>query len=290
MATRNEPTPPGNKIAAVMGLFNHDPSLQSASHIMDAATEKSSKGPSHRVSKNKKYLSSRDLPVGGHTRPIASHPKETTELTRKANSSTALEPANHLTGSLKAIHEELLLNAVECLSLEEQASSKRLVEIASYDTEKFPTRRTPASEFSPFHLEVTDKDGDSVRDLRGITGECQEELNTLAKEWMKAQRKIACLGIEVMGPKQFTGLGSKRSGISKTRLNRAISAARARQEAEKGAKTIHRIKGEEIQRISREATSEAKTQGKVRHIPIIYYYDVYFKPAFYVPGAMGTSY
>lgn len=85
---------------------------------------------------------------------------------------------------------------------------------------------------------------------------------------MKTQRKITCLGIEVMGIEHFGGLRSKGSGISKERLNTVASASREQQKAEADFNSVLQIQGEEVQGVTREAISSSKVQGKVSVIAI----------------------
>lgn len=264
MARRNEAIQRySKKVVSAIGLLGRTPPPHSVPRRIKGTTVGDpSKRRAHRVSKNTKHASFNYPVLGEYTG------SKTTELSGKANSSAAVDLTNHLTDCIRATHEEIHQNALESVALEEQSSSRHLTEIVSCDEEKLSTRRMDASEPLHFHYDITDKNGDKIRDIRGIFDESEKELNTLVGEWIKTQRKIACLGVEVVSMGQVASLGSKKSGISKARLNRAASVAREHQKSEDGAKSMLRIRSEEIQQLTREAASGSKVQGKVRP-PII---------------------
>lgn len=186
-----------------------------------------------------------------------------------------------MAASIRATHEKIQQDALESVALEEQSSNKHLTEIVSCDEEKLSTRRD-ASQHLSFHCDITEMGGDSSCDIRGIFEESAKNLNALVGEWVKTQRKIACLRVEVVGTGQTTGLGSKKSGISKARFNGAASVARGHQEPEEGVRSMLRIGSEEIQHVTREAASGLKVQGQVRLIPTIVYQDSLFLVSTYV--------
>lgn len=114
------------------------------------------------------------------------------------------------------------------------------------------------------HSELVAPSGDSLTLLRDELETSQHQLDSLWKEWGKVQQKLVSLGLEVLGPTQFTSLEDKLHSSFRKKLDAAKSSY---QENEGMKEDLQRTLDKDIDQIknlSKKSMAKSKAQAKVR--------------------------